>query len=79
MHASHRGLSGEPLLLLVAPQALRLASTKRPVARVPGIGVYFNELLIGVRGSTVVDATDCSTPLACLLNGWQIGEGVCSH
>ncbi|KAI7844072.1 hypothetical protein COHA_002216 [Chlorella ohadii] len=28
--------------------ALRLASTKRPVARVPGIGVYFNELLIGV-------------------------------
>ncbi|PRW58025.1 Potassium transporter family isoform C [Chlorella sorokiniana] len=28
--------------------ALRLVSSKRPVARVPGIGVYFNELLIGV-------------------------------
>lgn len=61
MNASQRGLSGAPLLLRVAPQALRLASTKRQVARVPGIGVYFNELLIGVRGSTVIDVTGCST------------------
>ncbi|KAL4425077.1 hypothetical protein ABPG77_010391 [Micractinium sp. CCAP 211/92] len=29
-------------------QALRLTGTDRPVARVPGIGVYYNELLLGV-------------------------------
>ncbi len=28
-------------------QALRLTGTDRPVARVPGIGVYYNELLLG--------------------------------
>ena len=29
-------------------QCLRLAGTKLPVARVPGIGIYYNELLTGV-------------------------------
>lgn len=28
-------------------QALRLAGTNQPVARVPGIGVFYNELLLG--------------------------------
>ncbi|KAL4425076.1 hypothetical protein ABPG77_010390 [Micractinium sp. CCAP 211/92] len=31
-----------------ALQALRLTGTDRPVSRVPGIGVYYNELLLGV-------------------------------
>ncbi|PSC70116.1 potassium transporter 12 isoform A [Micractinium conductrix] len=31
-----------------SPNQLCLSKTKRPVARVPGIGIYFNELLLGV-------------------------------
>ena len=45
-------LSGEPAnaapRLHPGLQRLQLAGTKLPVARVPGVGIYFNELLTGV-------------------------------
>lgn len=42
-----------PLLLapprpLLTPQSLCLAGSKRPLARLPGVGIYLNELLLGV-------------------------------
>lgn len=42
-------------------QALRLARSGRPVARLPGVGVYMNELLIGAGCSSC--AWPCSTAL----------------
>ena len=47
VQSSHSGGSGPPRLHH-GLQRLQLAGTKLPVARVPGIGIYFNELLTGV-------------------------------